>query len=52
MADEEVGVSAHEHIEPNVLNILIILAVIVIAIYGLQALSHKYPSVFGGLSAL
>lgn len=52
MAEEEVSVSAHEHIEPNVLNILIIVAVVVLTVYFLKWGANKAPNALGGLSGV
>ena len=52
MADETVEVSAHEHLEPNAFNLLVIAAVVVFVIYGGRWVSNKAPSIFGGLSGI
>lgn len=52
MAEAEGSVAVHEHIEPNILNLLILAAVIILVVYGLKVGSHKYPKIFGGLSAV
>lgn len=50
MAEQEESITVHEHIEPNIVNILLIAAILILVLYGIRYMSNKYPSAFGGLS--
>lgn len=52
MAEGEASVSVHEHIEPNIINVAIIAAVVIACVYGLRWLGNKQPGVAAGLSSL
>ena len=56
MATEEIGekaeIRASEHFEPNLPNILLIMLIVVLTVYGLRAASRRWPSVFGGFAAI
>jgi hypothetical protein len=52
LAEQEEAVTVHEHIEPNILNVLMIIAVLIVALSLLKAGATKYPTIFGGFSAL
>ena len=52
MAEQEVSARVHEHIEPNVINVLIIAAVVIATVYGLRWMGNKHPSQAAGLSSL
>jgi hypothetical protein len=52
MAEAEVSGSVHEHIEPNALNVAIIVAILVVALGLLKYGANKYPNALGGFAAL
>lgn len=52
MAEEEMSVAVHEHIEPNLGNLATIAAVVIAVMFTVKWLAARSPSLFGGLSAI
>ena len=52
MAAEEVSVSAHEHIEPNIGNVVIVAVIVIFVLAVLRWGSHRFPRALGGLQGI